>query len=398
MDLAVPEAIRPLRDRVLRFVEQRVYPVERTLERGFLDPEARSLLHELQAQAKAEGLWALGLPESLGGGGLPFADYLYVNEVIGRSEYAMFALGTHTLHDALMLDRYATQEWRDRYLVPLVEGSIAGPGFAMTERDVPGSDPTEIQTTARLEGGNWVIDGRKWFTTHAHSAPYTVVMARTEVDGPAHAAFSMIIVPAGTVGYRVVRTIPTMGDVDGDHCEVEYDGVRVPKGNLLGPRGSGFPIAQERLGPGRLFHCMRFLGQAQRAFDLMCARALDRRIKDQALADRQLVQKMIFDTACEVRAARLMTLEAARVLDTGQDARVEIGMAKVVGAHALHNAVDRAIQVHGSLGVSDDLPLSRMYRNARYARIYDGADEVHITNVTRQLLKPYAVTADGPQR
>jgi alkylation response protein AidB-like acyl-CoA dehydrogenase len=295
-----------------------------------------------------------------------------------------------------MLDRHAGEQWRSTFLLPLVSGEIITPAFAMTERDVAGSDPTEMETTAEFKDGHWEITGRKWFTTHAHSARYTVVMARTEESEIPHKAFSMLIVPSDAPGYRVIRTIPTMGDVDGDHCEVEYDHVRVPSDNLLGSRGQGFAIAQDRLGPGRVYHCMRFLGQAERAFDLMCQRAVSRSIRQSPLADRQLIQKMIFDTATEIRAARHLTLDAARKLADGQSARIEIGIAKVFGAHAMQNAIDRAIQVHGSIGVAADLPLARMYRNARYARLYDGADEVHISNVAGMLLRPYR--ADEKQR
>lgn len=390
MDLPIPESVRPIREEVLAFLVDEVIPLERVLERGFQDREAMGELRRLQTIAKERGLWALGHPTSLGGGGLSMSDYLYVNEVVGMSEYAMFVFGTHTLHDALMLDQHASPYWRERYLEPLVDGRVPSPAFAMTERDVPGSDPTKIQTTAVLEDDEWVIRGRKWFTTHAHSAPFTVVMVRTEDDAPPHQCFSMVIVPSDAPGYRVLRTVPTMGETDGDHCEVAYDEVRVPAANLLGARGAGFKIAQERLGPGRLFHCMRFLGQAERAFDLLCDRGLQRPSGEGVLADRQLVQQMVFESACQIHTSRLLTLEAARLLDSGADARVHIGMAKVVGARALHDVVDRAIQVHGSVGVSDDLPLARMYRNARYARIFDGPDETHIVNVARRLLRAHA--------
>jgi acyl-CoA dehydrogenase len=389
MDLPVPESVRPLREKMLAFLDEHVIAVEKTLERGFQDPDAGRELRRLQGLAKAAGLWALGHPTDLGGAGLSLQDYLYVNEVVGMSEYAMFVFGTHTLHDALMLNEHASPFWREHYLEPLVAGDLPSPAFAMTERDVPGSDPTQIHTSAVLENGEWVIDGAKWFTTHAHSARFTVVMVRTESEGAPHDQFSMIIVPSDAAGYRVVRTIPTMGDTDGDHCEVEYDHVRVPESNLLGPRGAGFRIAQQRLGPGRLFHCMRFLGQAERAFDLMCARAVSRTMGGGRLSDKQLIQKMVFDSATEIRAARLLTLDAARALSQDGRARAEIGIAKVAGAQAMHNAIDRAIQVYGSAGVSDDLPLARMYRNARYARLYDGPDETHIVSVAKYLIRPY---------
>lgn len=382
----VPEHVRPLRERVTRFVEDRVYPVERSLERR--DAEAMSILKDLQAQAKKEGLWALGHPRELGGGGLPFLDYVYVNEVQGRSEWGQVALGTYTLQDSLMLHKYASPEWRDRYLKPLVEGEIS-PSFAMTEPDVASSDPTQLRTTARLEGGEWVINGRKWFTTGADRAAYTTVMCRTEPDGtPAHQAFSMIVVPTDAPGYRILRETPLLG-IAGGHCEVAYEDVRVPASNLLGPRGAGFVIAQERLGPGRIFHCMRWLGQAQRAFDLMCARLNDRVAFGGPLADKQLMQKHVFDSWAEIQSCRMLTLYAASKIDRGEQARIEISAIKVAGARMLHNVIDRALQVYGAAGLTDDLPLSYMYRAARFGRIYDGPDEVHIQSAARRLLREY---------
>jgi alkylation response protein AidB-like acyl-CoA dehydrogenase len=286
-----------------------------------------------------------------------------------------------------MLNLHASPEWRERYLRPLVAGEVF-PSFAMTEPEVASSDPTQLQTTAVLDGDHWVINGRKWFTTGADVAAYTTVMARTDPDAPPHQAFSMIVVPTDTPGYTIVREVPVMG-MHGGHCEVLYDQVRVPRSNLLGPRGAGFLIAQQRLGPGRIFHCMRWLGQAQRAFDLMCERANSRVAFGSPLADKQQVQQMVFDTAAEIQACRLLTLDAAHKIDQGDPARVEIGIIKVVGAQMLHNAIDRAIQVFGAKGVSADTPLERMYRHARFGRIYDGPDEVHRVSVARQILRAY---------
>jgi len=386
MSFEVPEHVRPIRARVRQFIEERVYPVESILdERG--NPEAGAVLRRLMGEAKAAGLWALGHPQEIGGQGLPFLDYVYVNEVVGRSEHAMVALGTHSLQDSIMLNLYAAPEWRERYLKPLVAGEVF-PSFAMTEPEVASSDPTQLQTTAVLDGDHWVISGRKWFTTGADVAAYTTVMARTEPAAPPHQAFSMIVVPTDTPGYTIVREVPVMG-MHGGHCEVLYDQVRVPRGNLLGPRGAGFLIAQQRLGPGRIFHCMRWLGQAQRAFDLMCERANSRVAFGSPLADKQQVQQMVFDTAAEIQACRLLTLDAAHKIDQGDPARVEIGIIKVVGAQMVHHAIDRAIQVFGAKGVSADTPLERMYRHARFARIYDGPDEVHRVSVARQILRAY---------
>lgn len=393
MDVTVPERIRPLRDRFEAFVEERIIPQERVLQLGFLDPQAEVVLAGLQQEAKDEGLWAPALPKSMGGGGLPLMDYVYINEVIGRSEPAIYVFGTHSLHDCLMLDQYASPKWRDKYLAPLAAGEIAGPSFAMTEKNVSSSDPTQLAATAVLEGDEWVINGEKWFTTHAHSAKYTVVMVRTETDAPIHKSFSMIIVPTDTPGYEIVRSLEVMGETSGDHCEVRYNNVRVPAENLLGERGSGFAIAQKRLGPGRIFHVMRFLGQAQRAFDLLCERAVSRTVFGEVMADKQLIQQMIFETAAEIRTVRLLTLEAAQALQDGGTARIDISMVKVLGARMLQNAVDRALQVHGSIGLTADLPLERMYRIARFGRIYDGPDEAHIATAARLLVAPYRKTS-----
>ena len=392
MSFEVPEHVRPIREKVRGFIEERVYPQEALLQDG-PEADARAAMRALQDAARREGLWALGHPEEIGGQGLPFLDYVYVNEVVGRSHAAMVALGTHTLQDSIMLNLHASPEWREQYLKPLVEGEI-NPSFAMTEPDVASSDPTQLETRAVLDGDEWVIDGRKWFTTGANRAAYTTVMVRTEPDDvPAHDAFSMIVVPTDTPGYRILRDVRVMG-FHGGHCEVAYENVRVPASNLLGPRGGGFKIAQQRLGPGRIFHCMRWLGQAQRAFDLMCERANSRVAFGSTLGEKQQVQKMIFDSAAEIQASRMLTLHAAHKIDQGDEARVEIGLIKVVGARMLHQVIDRAIQVFGAKGVTEDTPLERMYREARFARIYDGPDEVHVMATARGLLKAYRV-GDG---
>jgi acyl-CoA dehydrogenase len=386
MSFRVPDHIRPVRDEVHRFMVDLVEPQESVLDRG--GPEADDALRGLQEEAKRRGLWALGHPTEIGGGGLPFLDYVYVNEVQGRSEHGQLALGTWTLQDSIMLDRHASPRWREAYLAPLVEGRIS-PSFAMTEPDVAGSDPTRLRTTARLDGDSWVINGTKWFTTGAARAAYTTVMCRTEEDAAPHRSFSMIIVPTDTPGYRIVRDTPVLG-LHGGHYEVHYDDVRVPAENLLGERGNGFTIAQERLGPGRIFHAMRWLGQAQRAFDLMCRRLQEREAFGEPLAAKQLMQQHVFDSYAQIQASRLLTLAAAEQIDRGEQARVEIGAIKVVGARMLHDVVDRAVQVYGAAGLTDDTPLSHMYRAARFARLYDGADEVHVQSVGRRILGEYA--------
>ena len=380
-----------IRAKVKDFIENEIYPKETELAKG--TPESREMLGSLMQLAKDEKIWALGHPTDIGGGGMPFMEYVYVNEVIGRSSFAMVALGTHSLQDSIMLREFASPHWRDQYLEPLVQGEIF-PSFGMTEPEVASSDPTQLQTTAILEDGVWRINGRKWFTTGAARAAYTTVMCRTELEAPSHGAFSLIIVPTDNPGYKIVRETPVLG-INGGHYEVEYDNVEVPEENLLGPRGQGFIIAQKRLGPGRIFHCMRWLGQAQRAFDLLCERMHERETFGTPLTKKQLLQKFVFDSACEIQASRHLTLDAAKRIDQGDDARIEIGLIKVVGAEMLHNVIDRAIQVHGAKGLTDDTPLSLMYRHAREARIYDGPDEVHIQSVARRILKNYEHNGPG---
>ena len=288
LSLSIPEHVEPIRQKVLHFIEQEVYPVESELLEDKVSSRRGEIMKGLMQKAKDEGLWALGHPEEIGGGGLPFMDYVFINEVVGRSEIAIVALGTHSLQDSIMLHRYANDKWREKYLGPLVAGEIF-PSFGMTEPAVASSDPTQLQTKAVLEGDEWVINGRKWFTSGAGNAAYTTVMVRTEFDAPDHSAFSMIVVPTDTPGYNILRDVKVMGQAEG-HYEVDYDNVRVPKDNLLGPRGQGFKIAQDRLGPGRIFHCMRWLGQAQRAFDLMCDRANNRVAFGKNLGEHQQIQ------------------------------------------------------------------------------------------------------------
>lgn len=375
-------ARRQLKD----FLEQRIYPAEAVLQ-GADKSLSEATLAQLISEAKAAGLWALGHPVEIGGQGMPFLDYVYINEVIGRSEYAQRVFGTYSLQDSIMLNEYASPDQRERYLQPLVAGEVY-PSFAMTEPALSSSDPTQLQTTAVLEDGYWRINGHKWFTTGADIAAYTTIMCRTEPDAPDHKAFSMILVPTDSEGYDILRDTPLLG-INGGHFEAKYRDIRVPESNILGGRGEGFLIAQRRLGPGRIFHCMRWLGQAQRAFDLMCERLHQRSAFGGSLADKQLMQQHVFDSLAEIQSCRQMTLHAARCIDSGDTARVEIGAIKVLGARMLHNVVDRAIQVYGAAGLTDDTPLSRMYRHAREARLYDGPDEVHIQSVARQVLRRY---------
>jgi alkylation response protein AidB-like acyl-CoA dehydrogenase len=285
-----------------------------------------------------------------------------------------------------MLHLYGTAEQKRRWLEPLVAGDIY-PSVGLTEPEVAGSDPTLMQSTARLDGDHWVVNAHKWFTSGANRAAFTTIFAITEPQAPAHGRFSAIIVPTDAPGYEIVRVVPTMGHTGGGHCEIRLTDVRVPRDHLLGGRGEGFVVAQKRLGPGRIFHCMRWLGQAQRAFELMCARATTRFAHGSLLSEKGEIQRYVAESAAEIQAARLMTLDAARAMDGGSEARVEIALIKFWGAQVLHDVIDRAIQVHGALGVTADTPLEFMYREARYARIYDGPDEVHRMVVARRLLR-----------
>jgi alkylation response protein AidB-like acyl-CoA dehydrogenase len=384
MDQGLTADVRELRARLRRFIDDEVIPRESEV----LDREGggRGAVEELKASARAQGLWALGHPAEIGGGGVPFLPFVYLNEVIGRSELGQVAVGSVSMQDSIMLHLHASEQQRERWLAPLVAGEIY-PSVGLTEPEVAGSDPTLMRATGRLEGDEWVIDGHKWFTTGANRAAFTTVFCRTDPDAARHLQFSSIIVPTDSPGYEIVRVIPVMGGEHGSHCEVRLTGVRVPSGNLLGPRGQGFVIAQQRLGPGRIFHCMRWLGQAQRAFELMCERARTRFAHGSLLAEKGEIQRYVAESAAQIQACRLMTLDAARVMDCGGEARVEISLIKFHGARMLHDVIDRAIQVHGALGLTGDTPLERMYREARGGRLYDGPDEVHRMVVARRLLK-----------
>ena len=386
MDYGLTDEVGELRSRMRRFIDGEVIPREPDL----LDRDGggRAAIDELKASAKAQGLWALGHPREIGGGGVPFMPFVYLNEVIGRSEFGQVAVGSVSMQDSIMLHLHASQEQRERWLQPLVAGDIY-PSVGLTEPEVAGSDPTLMETTGRLEGDEWVINGHKWFTTGASRATFTTVFCKTDPEAPRHLQFSSIIVPTDSPGYEIVRVIPVMGDEHGSHCEVRLNDVRVPHDNLLGPRGHGFVIAQQRLGPGRIFHCMRWLGQAQRAFELMCDRANSRYAHGSRLAEKGEIQRYVAESAAQIQACRLMTLDAARVMDCGGEARVEISLIKFYGAQMLHDVIDRAIQVHGALGLTSDTPLERMYREARGGRMYDGPDEVHRMVVARRLLKDH---------
>ena len=381
------------------FVRDELFPLE-TLE---LDHSTfLRVVRPLQEQVKEKGLWASHLPPELGGGGFGQVKLGLMHEILGQSPIAPFVFGNNAPDSgnaellAVGIESNPASAWqRERWLQPLLDSRIRS-AFSMTEPGA-GADPTLIKTTAVRDGDEWVINGHKWFTSNGSVADILLVMVVTNPDVHPYQGCSMIVVPTGTPGIAILRDIPTMenpvehfGRVGG-HSEILYNDVHVPYENLVGREGEGFVLAQKRLGPGRIHHCMRWLGQSRRAFDMLCERAVSRYAHGGYLSEKQTIQNWVADSMAEMTAARLMTLYAAWKMDQvgAPAARVEIAMIKYYGAQVLYNVIDRAIQVHGSLGFSTDLPLEHMYRAARAARIYDGPDEVHRVTVARQVLKQY---------
>ncbi len=403
------------RERVRVFMEEHVYPNESALTQE--DDAADALIRDLQQKARDAGLWAPHLPPEAGGSGSGFLEYADLNEEIGRSFIAQLIFGCQApdAGNAEILHLYGTDEQKERFLRPLVAGEVRS-FFGMTEPEVAGSDPTLLRGRAERDGDEWVIDAHKWFSSGADGAAFGVVMVVTEPEAEPHRRASMILVPTDTPGYELVRRIPVMGHEGrgwGTHCETRFTGVRVPLANTLGEPGDGFRIAQKRLGPGRIHHVMRWLGQMQRAFELMCARALEREAFGGPLAEKQTVQNWIAESAADIQACRLMTLQAAHRLDMagsvggeaadarpedraafggagGDEVRVEISLIKFFAARVLGEVLDRALQVHGGLGLTDDTPLALMWRMARGGRVYDGPDEVHKAVVARRILRSFA--------
>ncbi len=388
------QATAELRERRLRyraFMDAHVYPNERAL--GADDDAALALAEALRRRARSEGLWAPHIGAEEGGTGSGFLSYAYLNEEIGRSYWAQLVFGCQApdAGNGEILALFGTPAQREAWLRPLVAGDLRS-YFGMTEPEVSGADPTGLLARAVLDGDEWVVDAHKWFSTGADGAAFGIIMVVTDPEAAPHGHISMIIVPSDAPGVEIVRPISVLGHAGrgwNTHCEVRLTGVRVPAANLLGRRGDGFRMAQKRLGPGRIHHVMRWLGQMQRAFDLMCTYSLEREAFGGPLADKQTVQNWIADSATEIAAVRLMTLDAARRIDAGEEARVEISALKVFAARVLHDVIDRAVQTHGALGISGDSPLSQMYLGARFARIYDGPDEVHRMVVARRILKSY---------
>jgi acyl-CoA dehydrogenase len=353
---------------------------------------AHKLRDDVRAKVRQAGLWAPHLPAEYGGAGLDFLELAYMYEVLAYAAGAssLFGVVAPNSGNQSILVKYGTEEQKQRWLMPLIDGTMES-GFSMTEPDQPGSDPRSLKTTARREGDDWVINGHKWFTSNGKRADFFIVMCRTEdVAGGAdrNAAMTQIIVPSDTPGVTIVRGINVWGR-DSDHCEIIYDDVRVPVANALGARGSGHQAAQDRLGAGRVYHCMNSLGQMWRAFDLMVERSLSREVHGGLLETKQFIQGFIADSYMDMQSARLMTIDCAEKMAAGQDARTDISAIKVFVPAAYHRVVDRAIQVWGAAGVSGDLPLAAMYQGARTLRLADGPDEVHRILMAKNILGAY---------
>ncbi len=382
------------------FIDDEILPLE-TLELSY--DEVLSVIRPLQDEVKTRGLWAAHLPPSLGGMGFGQVKLGLMHEILGKSAFAPVVFGNNAPDSgnaellAVGIESSGREDQRSKWLQPLLDGKLRS-AFSMTEPDTAGSDPTLLSTSAVRDGDEYVINGRKWFTTNGSVADFLIVMAVTNPDVHPYEGSSMIVVPVETAGVQIVRDVQSMEDPTapfkkfGNHAEIVYEDVRVPVENLIGKEGEGFVLAQARLGPGRIHHCMRWLGQSRRAFDMMCERAVSRYAHGSMLSEKQTVMNWVADSAAEMQAARLMTLQAAWKIDTqgASAARIEIAMIKYYGAGVLYNVIDRAIQVHGALGYSCDLPLEAMYRAARSARIYDGPDEVHRQTVARRTLRNYS--------
>ncbi|TAL31131.1 MAG: acyl-CoA dehydrogenase [Spirochaetes bacterium] len=396
MDFGISDKMQTILTMINEFVDRELIP----LEHQFVNAEFRDmvgLLAEKRKMVKQMELWGPNIPADLGGMGLPLVEHGLVSEALGRSPLGHYVFGCQApdAGNIEILHQHGTKEQKEKYLKPLAAGDIRS-CFSMTEVNMPGSNPVMMETTAVKEGGDYIINGQKWYTSSADGSKFAIVMAVTNPEAPLYQQASMIIVPTDTPGFNLVRNIPVMGHSGSDyasHGEILYQSCRVPQANLLGKEGMGFIIAQDRLGPGRIHHCMRWIGICNRSFDLMCRRASERKITPdgKTLATRQIIQSWISESAAEIHAARLMTLHAAWKIDNlgAKEARDEIALIKFVVANTMQRVVDRALQVHGGLGMTDDTIIAYFFRHERAARIYDGADEVHKSSFARRYLNKY---------
>jgi acyl-CoA dehydrogenase len=395
MNFDPPDSVKPLLARIATFVSEHVIPAEREVfERGFVASNAQ--LEDLRARVRREGMWGPQIPKELGGLGLGLVEHGLVSEQLGKSPFGHYVFGCQApdAGNLEILHKYGTPEQKSKWLEPLAKGELRS-CFSMTEPENPGSNPTMLSCTARKDGDHYVIDGHKWFTSSADGAAFAIVMAVTDPTAAPHGRASMIIVPTDAPGFERVRNIKIMGDAgDGwaSHAEIRYTNVRVPVANRLGPEGAGFLIAQERLGPGRIHHCMRWIGVCERVFDTMCRHVVHRKIDgDKTLATRQIAQAWVAEARAEIDASRLMVLHAAWTLEQKgfHAARDQVSLIKFYVAGAMMKIIDRAIQLHGALGISSDTVLAFYYVHERGSRIYDGPDEVHKMVVAKRILQRY---------
>jgi len=394
--LFLSDKIKSLLPQYQKFLEEEVYPIELHI---ITHPFRQSLpvLQKLRAKAKEQKLWAPHLSEHDGGPGLTMVEFAQISELLGTSPlgHYIFNCNAPDIGNMELMHQFASAELKEKYLKPLMNGDIRS-CFAMTEPAFAGSNPIDMATTAVREGDHYIINGHKWFTTAADGAAFTIVMALTDPHNVSpYLRASMILVPLDNPGYQLIRNIPIMGDAGEDymsHGEVKFTNCKVPVTNLIGEEGKGFALAQARLGPGRIHHCMRWIGICERAFDLMCKRAVARKLRDdKVLAHQQMIQFWIAESRAEINAARFMVLHTADAMEKegAKTVKNEISTIKFFVADVLMKVLDRAIQVHGALGITDDTLLSFWYRHERGARIYDGPDEVHKTSLAKSILKKY---------
>ncbi len=391
------ERLKEIYPKVKIFVEQELFPIEMELL-SLPFNKAAVILQEKREKAKQVGLWAPYLPEQYGGLGLSMIEFAQVSELMATTPFGHYVFNCQApdIGNMELMHKHAGAELKEKFLQPLMKGDIRS-CFSMTEPEYAGSNPVNMGTTALREGDEYVINGHKWFTTAADGASFAIVMANTNNNASLYERASMIIVPTNTEGFHLKRNISVMGEAgEGyhSHGEIEYINCRVPAANLIGKEGSGFLLAQERLGPGRIHHCMRWVGICERAFQLMCKRAVERDMGDGSkLGQKQTIQNWIAESRAEINAARYMVLHAAHKMDTdgNKAARNEISAIKFFVADILMKVLDRAIQSHGALGITDYTLLSFWYRHERGARIYDGPDEVHKTSVAKAILKEYGL-------
>jgi len=394
MDFEYSDKVKQLQARLVAFMEEVVYPNERTYREQHRAGEDRwripPIMEEMKRRARAAGLWNLFLPESEYGAGLTNLEYAPLAEIMGRSPIApeVFNCAAPDTGNMEVLVRYGTPEQRERWLIPLLDGEIRS-CFAMTEPDVASSDATNIQSRIERDGDEYIINGRKWWSSGAGDprCKVAIVMGKTDPAAPAHEQQSMILVPMDAPGVNVVRMLPVFGydDAPHGHAEIVFEGVRVPAANILWGAGKGFAIAQGRLGPGRIHHCMRSIGVAERALEAMAARVKGRVAFGRPLAEQGVIREWIADSRIEIDQARLLTLKAAHMMDTvgNKAARAEIAMIKVVAPNVALRVLDRAIQAHGGAGVSDDTFLAQAWAHVRTLRLADGPDEVHRRDIAR---------------